>query len=73
MWCGRSNCLNKADYAASNGGRRKDEKRVENSKKNPISDDFKIALAAMTSSEDFETLKSQFSRETRGRGEEELP
>ena len=26
----------------------------------PVSEDFKIALAAMTSSEDFETLKNQF-------------
>ena len=60
MWCDRSNCLNKADYAASNGGRRKDEKRVENPKKPPMSDDFKLALAVMTSSEDFETLKNQF-------------
>mmetsp|Transcript_6488 Transcript_6488/g.9409 ORF Transcript_6488/g.9409 Transcript_6488/m.9409 type:complete len:137 (-) Transcript_6488:42-452(-) len=59
MWCGRSIFLNKAEYAASNGGKPKDKKEVEPFKKPPISDDFKIALPAMTSSEDYETL-SQF-------------
>ena len=60
MWCGRSNCLNKAEYAAKNGGGRKNEKKEEKPQNLPVSEDFKIALAAMTSTEDFETLKNQF-------------
>ena len=60
MWCGRQNCLNKAEYAAKNGGGRKNEKNEKKNQKLPVLDDFKIALAAMTSSEDFETLKNQF-------------
>ena len=62
MWCGRENCVNRAEYAARNGGRKKGE-QAEKSKHNGnagVSEDFKIALAAMTSNQDFETLKSQF-------------
>ena len=55
--------IDREDYAAKFG---KKGKQGENVKQNetkkiaPVSEDFKIALAAMTSNQDFETLKSQF-------------
>ena len=64
MWCGRKNCMNRADYAAKYGGTNfnKDNKNnAEGSEKvQPMSKDFKIALAAMTTKEDYETLSKQF-------------
>ena len=61
MWCGKENCLNKADFAKK---MEKEKSGSDNSSKNTtnssISKDFKIALAAMTSAEDFALLKSQF-------------
>ena len=64
MWCGRQNCLNREDYAAKFGkkGKQGDNnvKQNETRKLAPVSEDFKIALAAMTSNQDFETLKNQF-------------
>ena len=62
MSYGREICLNRAEYAAKNGGKKMGE-GTEKSKscyKAGVSEDFKIALAAMTSSEDYKTLKSQF-------------
>ena len=64
MWCGRSNCLNRKDYAEKFGGRKKQDgspKKDQSNANGPvISEDFKIALAAMTSDKDFQSLKSQF-------------
>ena len=62
MWCGRKNCLNREDYAAKNGGTKGGEEAEKGKSTGNVgvSSDFKIALAAMTSSQDFETLKSQF-------------
>ena len=63
MWCGRKNCLNREEYAAKYGSKSKPDENVrqqEDKKPAVISDDFKIALAAMTSNQDYETLKSQF-------------
>ena len=63
MWCGRKNCLNREEYAAKFGDKNKSNERVENKSDNvpsAVSEDFKIALAAMTSNQDFETLKAQF-------------
>ena len=62
MWCGRENCLNRAEYAAKNGNKKEGEtaEKNKNSNKTGVSEDFKIALAAMPSSVDYETLKSQF-------------
>ena len=61
MWCGRENCLNKADFAKKmekeKGGSGNSSQNANNTS---VSKDFKIALAAMTSAEDFNSLKSQF-------------
>ena len=63
MWCGRKNCLNKADFAA----KMNDSKNVSEGgatrqpeSKGAINNDFKIALAAMCSSDDYKTLEQQF-------------
>ena len=60
MWCGRENCLNKAYFARKMEGE-KDNARNSSSDANQtrLSKDFKIALAAMTSAEDYNTLMSQ--------------
>ena len=61
MWCGRKNCLNRAEYTAKYGARNKeDSTKEERNKKQPMSKDFKIAMAAMTTKEDYESLKGQF-------------
>ena len=64
MWCGRKNCLNRKEYAEKFGGRKKEDGSANEDQsddnKPSISEDFKIALAAMTSSADYESLKSQF-------------
>ena len=66
MWCGRKNCLNRADFAKAMKEKReraKAEKGNENnedSKKPKFNKDFKIALQTMTSNEYFKTLQEQF-------------
>ena len=63
MWCGRKNCLNRADYSAE-WRKRKAEKGNGEEKPNEdekSSSEFKIALAAMTSAEDFAALQEQFA------------
>ena len=64
MWCGRKNCLNKADFASKMKAAKESKGNSEDSsdkkKENGLSNDFKIALAAMCSSEDYKTLESQF-------------
>ena len=56
MWCGRKNCMNRAEYAE----KMKSRKETETKNKSEVSEDFKIALAAMTSADDFASLKDQF-------------
>ena len=61
MWCGRKNCPGRAEFAEAMK-RRKEEKRSKTTygpKKN-FADDFKTALAAMTSAEDFWMLQEKF-------------
>ena len=67
MWCGRKNCVNRSDYASAMQKKRdnKDTSSGGNpsSNDNPksaYSKDFKIALAALTSAEDFASLEDQF-------------
>ena len=66
MWCGRKNCLNQSDYHENwkkkNGNQASSPKPTDDSepKTDTGSSEFKIVLAAMTSPEDFETLKKQF-------------
>ena len=59
MWYGRKNCLGKADFSKIMH-KRKEEKSVAANSKNDFSGDFKIALATMTSVEDFKSLSGQF-------------
>jgi len=64
MWCGRRTCTNRADYAAAM--QKKRDKGASNSttsttaRKSSYSKDFKIAVAALTSAEDFASLEEQF-------------
>ena len=62
MWCGRKNCLNKADFARKMEEREKGgtEKKGSAPGGAQYSKDFKIALAAMMSAEDFKAIESQF-------------
>ena len=60
MWCGRKNCMNKADYSA-HWKKKNEAKKKDASKEDFSSSEFKIALAAMTSPEDFAALQEQFS------------
>ena len=59
MWCGRKNCLNRADYSAA--WQKKKDSKDSNSGNDTSSSEFRIALAAMTSPEDFEALQAQFA------------
>ena len=61
MWCGRKTCRGKAEFADMMR-KRKAEKQSEESPaaKKDFAEDFKIALAAMTSAEDYQTLTEQF-------------
>ena len=71
MWCGRKNCLNRADFAKkmqesqNKGGKFENNsvKENENGKNNNHSSEFKIALAAMCSEEDYQLLEKQFFSE----------
>ena len=68
MWCGRKNCLNKAEFAKkmqesqTKGGKAEytGEGKSEGGKLSKPSNEFKIALAAMCSEEDYKTLEQQF-------------
>ena len=61
MWCGRKNCLGRQEYADVMRKRKEDKQGGAHSeKKNNFAGDFKIALAAMTSAEDYQTLTEQF-------------
>ena len=56
MWCPRQNCLNKADFK-----KKMDESRNKKNEgeQRQFSDDFKVALAAITSGEDYKALEEQ--------------
>ena len=65
-WCGRKNYINRAYYATAMQKKR-DNKDSGNSSATPsdnsrpnVSKDFKIALAALTSAEDYASLEEQF-------------
>ena len=59
MWCGRKNCLNRSDFAKE-WDKKKKEKGAEGNSNGKASSEFKIALAAITSPEDFKALQEQF-------------
>ena len=59
MWCGRPNCLSRSDYTAA-WQKKKNAKDSDSGTANSSSE-FRIALAAITSPEDFEALQEQFA------------
>ena len=59
MWCGRRVCLGKAEFAAKQK-KTNDDKGDRAGTKVDASKDFRIALAALTSEEDFAALERQF-------------
>ena len=63
MWCGRKNCLGREDFKTMMDKRSGKESERVSETKIGASDDFKIALAAMVSPEDLETLTSQFLKD----------
>ena len=64
MWCGRKACMSKSEYAEFMDGKRKGKGKEDRDKnksgKQRISKDFRIALAALTTAEDFASLEDQF-------------
>ena len=64
MWCGCKTCLNKAEYAKKmqekGDGANSSSDSSSGSSSTKVSEDFKIALQAMTSSDDFKMLEKQF-------------
>ena len=64
MWCGRKACMSKSEYAEFMDGKRKGKDKEDRDKnksgKQRISKDFRIALAALTTAEDFASLEDQF-------------
>ena len=59
MWCNRPNCMNRADYKRHMEDKEKSENKGGDSKDN-ISNDFRVALAAITTAEDYKALEEQF-------------
>ena len=64
MWCGRKNCLNRSDYSAEWKKRNENKNKVKDNDDSSTgsSNEFKIALAAMTSADDFAALQEQFEQ-----------
>ena len=60
MWCGRINCMSRADHAEHMRKRREGGSVQPRATKNGVTKDFKIALAAITSPDDFSELEKQF-------------
>ena len=60
MWCGRKNFLSCADYSAAWKKNKGDNDEDSNAQSSSASSEFKIALAAITSPEDFAALQEQF-------------
>ena len=67
MWCGRRNCLGREEFKTMMEKKRLEKdggsKNSSGNSRNSNSKDFKIALAAMVSPEDLETLTSQFLKD----------
>ena len=59
MWCGRKVCYGKAEFAARNK-KQEEAKKGGDQKKDSISKDFRIALAALTTAEDLAALEEEF-------------
>ena len=59
MWCGRKKYLNRADYSKER--QKKMEGKSASGDGTKSSSEFKIALAAITSTENFEALEEQFA------------
>ena len=62
MWCGRKVCLNKAEFMASRkrDGGKKPGGNAGTETKGGISNKFRLALAAITSDDDFAALEQEF-------------
>ena len=64
QWCDRPVCRNRADYKKFLEEKRKNESgdaaTVKTSSTSGFSNDFKVALAAITTPDDYKTLESQF-------------
>ena len=58
QWCGRRNCVSNADFAAQNKKRKEGRSNGEDTMN--VTKDFKLALAALTTEEDYEALEKQF-------------
>ena len=55
MWCGRPNCRSKDEFKKFMAAKRNNKKEEDG-----LSSDFKVALAAVCSEEDYKYLESQF-------------
>ena len=55
MWCGRPNCRSKEEFKAYKAAERDNKKNTD-----ALSNDFKVALAAVCSDEDYKSLEAQF-------------
>ena len=60
MWCGRKVCVDKADYIASLNKRNKTKLDGDKNEKMKVNKSFRLALAALTSEEDFARLEGEF-------------
>ena len=58
MWCGRSNYLSREEFTA----KKKTEREGKISEGSGLSNDFKIALTAVTADEDYKALEEHFLR-----------
>ena len=59
MWCNCPNCMNRADYKKHMESKEKNENKEDGSKTS-FSDDFRVALAAITTPDDYKALENQF-------------
>ena len=55
MWCGRPNCRSKEEFKKFKAAERDSKKDAGG-----LSADFKVALAAVCSDEDYKSLEAQF-------------
>ena len=66
QWCDRPVCRNRAEYKKYIEEQKKirsaDEETIKTSNTSGFTNDFKVALAAITSADDYKTLESQFFR-----------
>ena len=60
MWCGRTKCLSKAEFAEFLKKKSEKATKREFTSTPKVTDEFKIALAALTTPEDYAMLDSQF-------------